>query len=161
MTEFAPYRTEAEIEEVVRRFEACEYKPEEFFHARHVTVTSWYFLKFGEETARERMCSGLMTFIRHHGRQGYHETITQFWLRMVENEVREASGVGCESVALVNLAVARLGDKNLIYEYYSRERLQSAEAKTTYLEPDLKALPGGRGQKAARGKEISSSPARR
>ena len=33
-----------------------------------------------------------------------------------------------------------LNDKNLAFEYYSRERIDSKEAKETWLKPDLKEL---------------------
>jgi hypothetical protein len=141
MTEFKPYWSEAEIEDVVRRFESCEFKPEEFFHARHLTVAAWYFLHFDEKTASERMRAGLVKFIRHHGKNGYHETITEFWLRSVRDALREteqSDGL----VMRVNRVVAALDDKHLIYEYYSHERVDSAKAKAGWVEPDLKALPG-------------------
>jgi len=140
MPGFTPYSTAAEIEDVVRRFEACEYTPEEFVHARHLTVAAYYFSRWGCETAEKRMRAGLCKFIGHHGKDGYHETITGFWLHMAgrysEGEIR-----GEELVSFVNNVVERLGDKDLIYEYFSKIRLYSAEAKAAWVEPDLKPLP--------------------
>lgn len=145
MAGIAAYRSEAEIEDVVRRFEECAYAPEEFVHARHLTVACWYFLRWDARTAEERMRAGLKKFIGHHGKQGYHETITGFWLRMVEREVRAARD-GDESetdlVARVNGIVERLGDKDLIYRYYSRERLGSAEAKAGWMDGDVMGVEG-------------------
>jgi hypothetical protein len=140
MMEFEVYRTVAEIEEVVRRFESCDYQPEEFFHARHLTVAAWYFAHFGAQTAEERMRSGLVKFIRHHGKNGYHVTITEFWLRMVERTFHE-TGRGEEVVSRVNRVIERLSDKGLIYEYFRPEKLGSPEAKAGWIEPDLKKLP--------------------
>jgi len=140
MPVFAPYRTAAEIEEVVRRFETCQYTPEEFVHARHLTVAAYYFSQSNRETGEKRMRAGLRKFIGHHGKDGYHETITGFWLHMAGRNsgaaVREE-----ELVPFVNDVVERLGDKDLIYEYFSKMRLYSAEAKEAWVEPDLKALP--------------------
>ena len=138
--EFKGYRSEAEIEEVVRRFESCEFKPEEFFHARHLTVAAWYFLQFDEKTAEERMRTGLVKFIRHHGKNGYHATITEFWLRLVARAVGEARSES-QAIRVINGVVERLKNKGLIYEYFSRERVESAEAKAGWIEPDLKTLP--------------------
>ena len=42
-------------------------------------------------------------------------------------------------VPLVNSVVERCHDKNLIYEFYSRERIVSAEAKAARIEPDIKS----------------------
>ena len=139
--EFRVYGSEAEIEEVVRRFESCEFKPEEFVHARHLTVAAWYFLQFDERNAGERMRAGLVKFIRHHGRSGYHVTITEFWLRLVARAVRETRSER-EAIRVINGVVEELNNKKLIYEYFSRERVDSAEAKARWVEPDLKALPG-------------------
>jgi hypothetical protein len=141
MMEFEGYGTVAEIEEVVRRFESCEYQPEEFFHARHLTVAAWYFAHFDVKTAEERMRSGLMKFIRHHGKNGYHVTITEFWLRMVERTLRE-TGRGEELLSRVNRVIRQLNHKGLIYEYFRREKVDSPEAKAGWIEPDLKKLPG-------------------
>jgi hypothetical protein len=131
------YRTEAEIEDVVRRFENCSYAPEEFMHARHLTVAAVYCARFEEVVARERMRAGLRKFIAHHGKNGYHVTITEFWLWIVGKTVRAARSNDADLVTLVNQAVGRYNDKNMIYGYYSRELLDSPEAKAALLEPDL------------------------
>jgi hypothetical protein len=137
---FTPYHTKAEIEEVVQRFETCAYTPEEFFHARHLTVAAWYFLKLDTRTAEERMREGLLKFIRYHGKNAYHETITEFWLRLVNHRVRQAE-TGRDSLALVNEIVASLSDKNLIHKYYSRKLLESPDAKAGWVAPDLAPMP--------------------
>ena len=139
MPELEPYRTRAEIEVVVRRFESCEYQPEEFVHARHLTVAAWYFLHFERAAAEEHMRVGLLKFIQHHGKNAYHVTITEFWLQMVEQTLHE-EGTGSGPVSRVNRVVERLGDKHHIYEFFSRARLESPEAKARRIEPDLKPL---------------------
>ena len=141
MTEFKAYGTVAEIEEVVRRFESCEFRPEKFFHARHLTVAAWYFLQFDEKTACERMRAGLVKFIRYHGKNGYHATITEFWLRLAKEALCVAERDD-DLVAHINQLVAHLNDKSLIYAHYSRERVDSREAKAMWVGPDLKPLPG-------------------
>jgi hypothetical protein len=144
MPPFTPYRTEAEIEEVLQRFETCTYTPEEFFHARHLTVAAWYFLKLDTKTADERMRAGLLKFIRRHGKNGYHETITEFWLRLVAYHIRRHARLGRHSAVpvyeTINAIVERLNDKGLIQAYYSRELLASPDAKARWVAPDLAPL---------------------
>jgi hypothetical protein len=135
MADFARYRDEAEIEEVVRRFENCDYAPEEFFHARHLTVAAWYFLHEGKEAAKGRIRGRLKKFIALHGKMGYHVTITEFWLQQVEREL-EVGDTANGIADCINRIVTRLNDKNRIYEFYSRERIGSPEAKAAYLPPD-------------------------
>jgi hypothetical protein len=143
MPEFVPYHSEAEIEEVVRRFESCEYTPEEFVHSRHLTVAAWYFLHLDEVDAEERMRAGLQKFIRHHGKSGYHIIITEFWLRMVKQALRETSSR--ESfTSRVNHLIRNLNDKSLIYEYYTQARLAAPDSKASWIEPKLKRIQNER-----------------
>lgn len=134
------YRTEEEIEDVVRRFETCSYTPEEFVHARHLAVAAWCFATMESKAAREKMRAGLQRFIAHHGKSGYHVTITEFWLERVEKLVAGLRAEKESLVPLVNSVVERCGDKNLISEFYSRERIASAEAKAGRIDPDIKPL---------------------
>lgn len=140
MAETSTYQSEAEIAEVVRRFESCEYKPEEFIHARHLTVAAWYLLNLDEGTATQRMREGLLRFTAHHGKSGYHETITLFWLRAIALHVVVLRGTG-DSVTIVNRIVAELSDKNLVSRHFSREAIASAAARLSWTEPDLAPLP--------------------
>ena len=133
------YRTEEEIEDVVRRFETCSYTPEEFVHARHLTVAAWCFATMESEAAREKMRAGLRRFIAHHGKNGYHVTITEFWLERIRKLVAELREREEGLVPLVNSVVERCSDKNLIYESYTRKRIASAEAKAARIEPDIKS----------------------
>ncbi|MGA8307434.1 MAG: hypothetical protein WB723_17310, partial [Candidatus Acidiferrales bacterium] len=134
------YRTAAEIEDVVRRFENCSYTSEEFVHARHLTVAAWYLATMEFKAALEKMRAGLRRFIAHHGKNGYHLTITEFWLERVEKLVVERRDAEKGLVPLVNSVVECCSDKNLIYEFYSRERIASAEAKAAWIKPDIKSM---------------------
>jgi hypothetical protein len=140
MPEALHYRTEEEIEDVVHHFEACSYAPEEFVHARHLTVAAYYFATMDPDAAREKMRAGLRRFITHHRKNGYHVTITEFWLDTVANFVTGRPGKKESLVPLVSAMLARCSDKNLIYEFYSRERIASPEAKAARIEPDIKSI---------------------
>jgi len=134
------YRTEAEIDDVVKRFEDCSYTPSEFVHARHITVAAVYLMRFKKEVAREKMRVGLRKFIQHHGKNGYRATITEFWLAIIEREVTASKNSDTPLVSLVNQVVKHCYDKDLIHQYYSRDLLSSSEAKAAWREPDLKPM---------------------
>jgi len=134
------YRTEAEIEDVVHRFESCSYTPEEFIHARHLTAAAWFFATMEPAKARQKMRAGLRRFIAHHGKNGYHVTITEFWLEIVGKLAAELREKKEGLVPLVNSVVERCSDKNLVYEFYSRARIASPEAKARWIEPDIKSI---------------------
>ena len=59
MSDTPHYCTEQEIENVVLRFESCSYTPEEFVHARHLTVAAWCFAIMEPVAARQKMRAGL------------------------------------------------------------------------------------------------------
>ena len=140
MSDALHYRTDEEIEDVVHRFESCSYTPEEIVHARHLTVAAWCFAIMEPVAARQKMRAGLRRFIAHHGKNGYHVTITEFWLGRVEKLVAELREREEDLVPLVNSVVERNSDKNLVYEFYSRERIASPEAKARWIEPDIKSI---------------------
>jgi hypothetical protein len=133
------YVNEDEVEAVVRGFEACTTPPTDFKHHSHLTVALWYLRRLGMKEATAHMRESLFRFINHHGAQGYNETITIFWLRLVG---RFLDGRPPESsmLELANELTDAYKDSRLIFEYYSRELLSSPEAKARWVEPDLRPL---------------------
>ena len=139
MTNVTVYRCSAEIESVVHKLENCEYGVHEFGHNKHLAVAAWYVTSLGPQEAWDRIRASLLQFTAHHGKTGYHETITRFWLLLVEDFLR--TEVGASSLAdKVNRLVCRYADKNIVFHYYSRERIMSEEARATWVEPDLRNL---------------------
>jgi len=129
--------TDAEILTLVDRLERCLLGKEEFHHRDHLAVAVVYLYSADIEIAMDRMRASLKRFAAHHGVSGlYHETLTRFWLRQVE--MRRDRGL-CLRDAVRSIQ-ERLSDKNLAFEYYSRERIDSQEARATWIEPDLRPL---------------------
>ena len=130
------YRSVAEIWEVVERFERCVYRPEEFTHGRHLTVAAWYLEK-DPSSALARMREGLQRFLAHHGKQsGYHETITRFWMLLLARSLYVAPS-DWSLARRVTYVIGCFQDKNVLFAYYSRDRVLSEEARMGWLEPDL------------------------
>lgn len=128
--------TDSEILTLVERLERCLFSPSEFHHRDHLAVAVTYLYAAGFEPAMEKLRTTLARFIAHHGASGYNETLTRFWLFQVEKRIDRAACLQ-ESVRRVT---AELGQKDMIYEFYSRERLNSPQAKQEWVEPDLKML---------------------
>ncbi len=135
------YTDEAEIHEVVRKFEQCAYGLGEFTHSRHLTVACWYLCKYPPALALTRMREGLQRFIAHHGRQGYHETITRFWMELLGSYLGQLPGNG-SALTQVNCALERYANKETLFDYYSRERVMSETARKHWIEPDLQPVAG-------------------
>lgn len=126
--------TDAEILTVVRKLEQCQFAPAEFHHRDHLAVSVAYLYADDFPAALERIRASLQRFIAHHGLKGYHETITRFWMEQVE-KVLDRSVCLSESVRQVQ---NQLGNKELVYQYFSKDTLSSAAAKERWIEPDLR-----------------------
>ena len=140
-----------EIEAVVRGFEGCSTGKDDFTHAGHLTVAAWYLHNYTFEQATARMRAGLFRFLGHHGvgPEKYNETITLFWLKVVNAFALAQSGSGsgttkvqdlnaAQFAFLINELIQTFGNARLIFDYYSESLIRSPEAKSAWLEPDLK-----------------------
>jgi hypothetical protein len=132
-----PKMSDAEILKLVDRLERCLLPKEEFHHRDHLAVAVVYLYASDLETSLDRMRNSLKRFAAYHGVAGlYHETLTRFWLLQVEKRLDRTQCLE-QSVRKVR---EQLHDKNVAFEYYSRERIESKEAKETWLQPDLKEI---------------------
>lgn len=110
-----PYQSEDEIEAVVRGFELCTRKKDEFTHREHLTVAVWYLRTSDHQQALEQMRYGLLRFLNHHGvgSAKYKESLTVSWITLVETTL---TGLDPELSLLevTNIILERLGDSSLI-----------------------------------------------
>jgi hypothetical protein len=150
------YTSIEDVEGVVKGFEDGTLPTSEFNHAAHLTVAVWYLSQLPIDDAVEAMRASIKAYAAAHGHGGlYHETITVFWMKVVWGYMAEA-GYGrvddggsttpagsveeVRLLGLLNEVVERFGDTRLMFEYYSRERLFSAEARAGWVAPDVKGL---------------------
>ncbi len=124
--------TDAEILSFIYKLEQCQLAAAEFHHRDHLTAAVFYLYGSDFETALDRMRATLLKFTAHHGIVLYHETMTRFWMLQAQKFINRSKCLS-DSVGRVHSA---LGESGLIYNFYSRERLNSAEAKTMWVEPD-------------------------
>ena len=138
------FRTKEEIFSLVRGFNDCTLPRAEWTHAAHLTVALWHLLEFDWTEASARVRRGIKRYNAAHGivttpTGGYHETLTLFWLRVVRSFLE---GGRNEARSLVSLAneLAASADRELPLRHYTRERLFSAEARASWVEPDLQPV---------------------
>ncbi len=135
----------AEIEAVVHGFQWCTLSRDEWTHAAHLTVALWYHLRLSWPNAEKVIREGIKRFNASKGilatpTGGYHETMTLFWIHMVRDYLGEVNSDKLPLTALFNGMIKRFGRSDLPFEYYTRERLFSVEARSTWVLPDLKPL---------------------
>ena len=144
LTETTTFRTTGEILSLVRRFEDCTLPREEWTHAAHLTVALWRLLQYDWPEAVASVRLSIQRYNAAHGIRttptgGYHETLTLFWMRHVRSFLEAGRNEARSLVSLAN-ELAGSADKNLPLEHYTRARLFSAEARASWVEPDLKRL---------------------
>lgn len=136
------YKSESEILKIVREFESGTILRARWRHAEHLTVALHYVFHHDFETAYGKMRDGIFNLLRafevdFSKEMPYHETLTVFWLRTVEDFAK--SNDADSFVELRNELVERF-DKDYPLEFYSRELLFSDEARAAFVEGDLKSI---------------------
>ena len=76
------------MEDFISRFAAGTLTKEEWTDAAHLRMASWYVFNFSSEEAGTRIRQGIRHLNVCLGGQntegaGYHETLTEFWIREV------------------------------------------------------------------------------
>ena len=130
--------------EHLRRFEDHSLPKEQWNHRAHLKVAYLYLNRYTQAEALERLRTGIKAYNAAQGIQdtptgGYHETMTQVWLQLVYTTLRQFGPA--ESADAFFDAQTQLGDKRTPLLFYSRDLIMSAEAKTSFVAPDLAPLP--------------------
>lgn len=138
------YKTLAEIESLVRAFENCTLPRSCWTHQAHLTVALWYLTHFSAVEAIGLICDRIRKYntaigIENTNNSGYHQTITLFWVRLILSYlIREIEVYSF--VDLANNLINTYNNPELIFECYSHNLLLSCEARTSWVEPDIKQL---------------------
>jgi hypothetical protein len=130
-------RKSNEVKKLVREFERCRLPLSDFKHRAHLSVALFYLTQMPVSAAAHQFRAAIKRFIEHYGETGYNETITMFWLNVIVRLLITSEG-GRSPADLLDELLESYGDSRLIFTYYSRERLQSDEAKAAWVAPDLK-----------------------
>ena len=136
--------TSRELEELVRRFEACELPRREWTHAAHLCVGLWHVCHHGPDVAWVRLRLGIRRLNESNGvvnsaTSGYHETITRAYVQLLAAFAdRHAGAPLADSVA--QLLGGELAERSALRKFYSRGQLESTEARLGWVEPDLAPL---------------------
>ncbi|HEY1402870.1 MAG TPA: hypothetical protein VGB05_01950 [Pyrinomonadaceae bacterium] len=134
------YLCDREVEELVESFESCAVAPAEFDHGAHLTVALWYLSHLPYAAAAGRMRDGLLRYTGHNNAEGaYNETLTIFWLKLVHHFLVRTDARR-PLAERINELLTSYSSSKFAFEYYSRELIQTVEAKASWVEPDLKPL---------------------
>ncbi len=110
-----------------------------FDHRQHVKF-AWVVL--GElplEEAAKIIADEIREFADSNAPGRYHETLTHFWVRLVDH-TRSVTGDSTDFDAHVG-DFAVLMDKSAPRKHYSEALLNSPRARSTFVDPDLRPVP--------------------
>lgn len=142
MSYFIP-STEQEFKHIIEGFRAKTLPAKEWTHEAHLITGLWHVANFGYDEALAQMREGIRTYNeavggRNTDESGYHETITVFWMWLL-NEFWKANTI--ENQVFEQVANAFLKskycDRNSALNFYTRENLFSKEARRTFVKPDI------------------------
>ena len=127
-------------EDFLVAFESCALPNGQFHHADHLRLTWLYVLRHGEESAARRVMEGIQRYASFNGAAGkFNFTQTRAWVRLVSHACK--SQPGTRSFQELAAAHPKLLDKSALSAHYSKQLLESDEARVRWVEPDLLPLP--------------------
>jgi hypothetical protein len=127
-------------EEFAQSFMDGSLAPARFRHRDHLRLTWLLIRQLGLEEAGTAVASGIQRFAAAHGHaERYHETLTQFWVRLVGHVMQAHPEIGDFEAFMA--AFPHLLDTGLPYRHWRRETMGSAAARAHWVEPDFLALP--------------------
>lgn len=129
------FANDAEVAALVEAFETAAIPPSQFTHAAHIAVALNYLDKLTLSGAKTHMREMLLRFTAHHHVDVYHETLTIFWMRLLDHLAR-SHYVNVPLWRRINLIVARWGTAAPVEAHYSRELIKSKAARQEWIPPD-------------------------
>jgi hypothetical protein len=125
-------------EAFLKHFEMGKLHP--FPHHDHIYMAWLYLRRDGWDEGHKQIQSGLKHFAAANGQpEKYHETITRFWALLVYHALQQEPQI--DKFLVFKQKFPLLFDKMSIRKHYSDVVLWSDEARQTWVEPDLIAMP--------------------
>ena len=131
--------TEVEIDDFLAAFESGTLPKERWTHAAHLLAGACYVHCLGQASAINHMRTCVRRYNEAVGGKntatsGYHETITVFWIKVLEALLRQAQPIARARFAA--LAVERFASqRDLFRRFYDFDVVASTEARAEWIPP--------------------------
>ena len=121
-------------------FEACTIAPSQFNHEAHVRLAFIYLTEGDVDTAVQKMRDALLNFLQHNGvpLSKFHETLTRAWVLAVQHFMNRSTSTSAADFIAKN---QQLLDSKIMLTHYSASVLFSADARASFVEPNLDPIP--------------------
>lgn len=125
----------------LRAFEACEIPLDSFHHKEHILLAYILLVQNDLDTAYLNLKRMLQHYLEHNTvpPEKYHVTMTLAWLMAVLHFMHKSADSDSSEDFISQNDI--LLDTEIMFSHYSRELLLSAEARMTFVEPDLERIP--------------------
>jgi N-formylglutamate deformylase len=135
----------SDYQDLVAKFNSCTLPKEKWTHEAHLIVAVWYCKNYELPKALNLLRYHIKTFNISVGTpnsdtQGYHETLTRFWLLIAAMFANTNPEKSFEETSETFVASA-WASRSLALNYYSHEVLFSLKARKEWVESDSQKLP--------------------
>ena len=136
---------EVDVDDLAARFAVPSLRRAEWTHVAHLAVGAWHVHRYGTAEALTRVRDGIRRLNVSIGgtnteSSGYHETITAAYITLLAAFL-EACPRGLPlAECLARLWTMPLAERDMLFTFYSRERLFSTDARARWVDPDLAPL---------------------
>ncbi|NET35170.1 MAG: hypothetical protein F6K19_24605 [Cyanothece sp. SIO1E1] len=132
-----------DIDQLAQRFVGQTLSKEAWTHEAHLLVALWHLHHYSLDEATCLLRSRIISYnvavgTENSSTSGYHETMTLFWIWVVEQFLKSHQGK-LHDLATTYLE-SRYADRKLPLLFYQRSTLFSVKARARWVEPDLQAL---------------------
>jgi hypothetical protein len=112
-----------------------------FGHRQHIHLTWLAVRRYGTAAASAVVSDGIQQTARYAGApQKYNATVSRAWVELVGHHTTEPGTEAADFAAFADHHTALL-DKRLLTRFYRPATLASAQARTGWIEPDLRPFP--------------------
>jgi hypothetical protein len=118
------------------QFEQCTLPKEDLKHVGHLRVAWLYMVSYPFDEASKRIIMGIKRYAASLGALHiYHETQTRAWIYLVHYRMQRHPHSSFHDFLSAN---PDLLNPQLLQSYYSAETFHSEQARSQWVEPDLK-----------------------
>ncbi len=112
-------------------------------HEAHLLVALWHLKQYSKAEATCYLRSRIISYNEVVGtengpRSGYHETMTLFWIWVVDEFLKRNEG---DLTELANRFLSsKYAERRLPFQFYTKAKIVSIEARARWTAPDLQSL---------------------
>jgi len=138
------WSTEPELQRLIERFHGRTLPHAEWTHHAHIAVGTWHVHERGPVRALTTLRTAIRSLNDVHGTpnsdtRGYHETITRAYVCLIA-DVLATCDVTTSLDAVRAVMESFVASRDVLFCYYSRDRLMSVGARRGWVPPDVAPL---------------------